>query len=177
MSPRRRAIAAGAAAATALLIWIAVWANHREEPLPSGTTATHIVVEKSARRLTLYRGDVVLRRYEVSLGRSPRGAKEREGDGRTPEGDYVIDYYKLDSGYHRALHVSYPSAADRARAASAGVNPGGLIMIHGLPNGYGWIGRLHLGSDWTVGCIAVTNEEIEEILAATPVGTAITIRP
>ena len=94
------------------------------------------------------------------------GQKHEEGDGRTPEGAYVLDYRKADSAFHRALHISYPSASDTARAQASGVQPGGLIMVHGLPNGLGFVGKLHRLVDWTDGCVAVTNPEIEEIWAA-----------
>lgn len=88
-----------------------------------------------------------------------------------------MDYRKADSSFHRALHLSYPSAADRARAVAQGVDPGGLIMIHGLKNGLGWLGRLHRLFDWTDGCIAVTNPEIEQIWQSVPDGTPIELRP
>lgn len=138
--------------------------------------ADRIVIEKGERRLTLFRGGRILKSYRVSLGRSPVGHKQREGDNRTPEGQYVIDRHNPDSAFHRALHVSYPNAADRARAAEAGVSPGGDIMIHGLPNRLAWVGRLHRVADWTAGCIAVTNPEIEEIYRAVPDGTPVETR-
>jgi murein L,D-transpeptidase YafK len=103
--------------------------------------------------------------------------KEREGDARTPEGLYAIDAKNDRSAYHKALHVSYPNAADRERAKSLGVSPGGAIMIHGLPNGIGWVGAGHRLYDWTLGCIAVTNDEIDEIWKTVPVCTPIEIRP
>ncbi|HET7810353.1 MAG TPA: L,D-transpeptidase family protein, partial [Steroidobacteraceae bacterium] len=146
-------------------------------PLPEGTRADRVVVSKSARSLELYRGSELLRSYPVSLGREPVGPKQREGDGRTPEGRYTLDYRKLDSSFHRALHISYPSPADSASAKSAGLNPGGLIMIHGMRNGLGFLGRLHTWVGWTDGCIAVTNNEIEEILRVVPDGTPIEIKP
>jgi murein L,D-transpeptidase YafK len=139
--------------------------------------ADKILVEKSVRHLTLIRAGKPLRVYRVSLGTHPIGPKEREGDGKTPEGLYVIDKKLMYSGFHRALHVSYPNAADRARAAVLGVSPGGDIMIHGLKNGLGWLGPLHHFSDWTQGCIAVTNAEIEEIWAMVAEGTPVEIVP
>ncbi len=114
--------------------------------------------------------------YRVAIGRGGSGPKRREGDGLTPEGDYVIDARNAASGYHRALHISYPSAADRADAARRGVAPGGDVMIHGLKNGFGWIGRLHRMADWTAGCIALTDEEVDELWRAIPDGTPIEIR-
>ena len=153
------------------------WINRGVDTLPPGVTADRVVVEKAARRLTLLRGDSPLKEYRVALGREPVGAKQVEGDRRTPEGRYTIDWRKLDSDYHLALHISYPNAQDSARARKRGESPGGSIMIHGLPNGLGWIGSAHRATDWTDGCIAVTDAEIEEIWAAVPDGTPIEIRP
>jgi len=134
-----------------------------------------IVVEKTQHTMKLLDHGRVIRTYSVSLGEP--GPKERKGDGRTPEGRYVIDSRNASSKYHRALHVSYPNAADRARARRVGVDPGGDIMIHGLPNGWGTVGKLHLARDWTAGCIAVTDKEIEEIWRLVPNGTVVEIRP
>ncbi|HET9300093.1 MAG TPA: L,D-transpeptidase family protein [Candidatus Polarisedimenticolaceae bacterium] len=146
-------------------------------PLPDGAVADRILIEKAARTLTLFKEGTALKAYHVALGREPVGTKQREGDGRTPEGSYVISGRKEDSAFHRALRISYPSEADLARAQAAGESPGSDIMIHGLKNGLGWLGRLHTTSDWTEGCIAVTNEEIEEIWRAVPDGTPVEIRP
>ncbi|MEY2528096.1 MAG: hypothetical protein QOJ05_186 [Verrucomicrobiota bacterium] len=139
--------------------------------------ADRVLVEKGARRLTLLNRGAILKSYPVALGREPIGAKEEEGDQRTPEGLYRIDFHKRDSDYHLALHVSYPEQRDIERAAARGVSAGSDIMIHGLPNGRGWIGRFHRRSDWTAGCVAVTDFEIEEIYRAVPDGTSIEIRP
>jgi murein L,D-transpeptidase YafK len=139
--------------------------------------ATMIVVEKQARRLNLVRDGRVLKTYEVALGGNPVGHKWQEGDRRTPEGSYVIDFKHPRSRFHLALRVSYPSAEDRARAQQRGLPPGGDVMIHGQPNGLGLLGRFVLGHDWTDGCIAVTNSEIEEIWAMVAVGTPIEIKP
>ena len=153
------------------------WARKAETPLAKGAVADCVLVEKAERRLTLFHGEGVLKTYRVALGREPVGPKQREGDGRTPEGSYVIAGRKADSAFHRALRISYPNQGDLARARAAGQPPGGDIMIHGLKNGLGWLGPLHTSSDWTEGCIAVTNEEIEEIWEAVPDGTAVEIRP
>jgi murein L,D-transpeptidase YafK len=142
----------------------------------SGTTAERLQIDKGARRLVIFADGRAVKSYRISLGRVPEGAKEREGDGRTPEGVYIVDYRKADSDYHRALHISYPDPYDRKRARDLGVSPGGAIMIHGLPNGLGWIGRFHRFSDWTQGCIAVTDKEIEELWRAVPPGTPVEIR-
>lgn len=139
--------------------------------------ADSVVVYKRARKLTLfYRGDSVAT-YFVALGRNPAGPKQRAGDGRTPEGLYRIDARNPKSRYYRALHISYPSASDRARAARRGVPTGGDILIHGLPKAYASFGDRHRAWDWTEGCIAVTDREIDEIYAAVEVGSAIEIRP
>jgi murein L,D-transpeptidase YafK len=147
------------------------------QAVPLGTVADRMVIEKTAHRLSLYIGGRLLKTYKVALGPNAKGPKEREGDGRTPEGTYVIDSRKRDSSFHRALHISYPNNEDRRRARRLGVAPGGAIMIHGLPNGMGAIGKAHLIRDWTQGCIAVTNEEIEEIWRVVPNGTRLEIKP
>jgi murein L,D-transpeptidase YafK len=119
------------------------------QPLPISAQADLLVVEKGQRQLIAYSHGVVLRRYSVSLGSEPSGPKTRQGDGRTPEGRYLIDHHNPSSGFHRALHVAYPSAAESARAHAGGHDPGGEIMVHGLKNGLGWVGRAHRFGDWT----------------------------
>jgi murein L,D-transpeptidase YafK len=143
---------------------------------PAGE-ADRIVVHKARRELLLLRHGEVLKTYRVALGTNPVGPKIREGDRRTPEGLYRIDGRYTKSQYHMALHISYPNPSDRERARRLGVKPGSDILIHGLPNGQGSIGKAHLQSDWTWGCIAVTDEEIEEIWRLVPNGTVIEIRP
>jgi murein L,D-transpeptidase YafK len=139
--------------------------------------ADRIVVNKAKRELLLYHNDKVIRTYKVALGTQPIGPKQRQGDGKTPEGTYTISGRNAASAYHRSLRVSYPNAADLARAKRQHVDPGGDIMIHGLPNGQGFIGAAHRLHDWTVGCIAVTDPEIEEIWALVPDGTPVQINP
>ena len=119
----------------------------------------------------------VIRTYRVALGRGGLAPKQREGDGLTPEGHYVIDARSDHSKYYKSLHLSYPNSADRKRAERQGISPGGAIMIHGLPNGMGWLGARHRLFDWTLGCIAVTDEEIDEVWTLVPVGTPVEIRP
>jgi murein L,D-transpeptidase YafK len=160
-----------------LLLASGTLAEPPRAPLPAGTRADLVVVDKSERRLTLFRRGRELRAYRVALGPSPDGQKRQAGDGKTPEGRYVIDWRNAKSTYHRSLHVSYPNARDRRDAKRRGVDPGGAIMIHGLPRGMGWLGAEHVASDWTLGCIAVTNEEIEEIWRVVNDGTAIEIKP
>jgi murein L,D-transpeptidase YafK len=136
-----------------------------------------ILVEKSAHRLSLFQRGRAVRTYMVALGQQPVGDKVRRGDMRTPEGRFLIEARNPKSRYHRALRISYPDAAHRARARALGVSPGGDIMIHGLPPRQAWVGAAHRDFDWTEGCIAVTNAEIEELWSAVPVGTPIYIKP
>jgi murein L,D-transpeptidase YafK len=139
--------------------------------------ADKILIEKKAHRLTLLRGAVVLRTYNIALGTHAKGPKVCQGDGRTPEGQYIIDGRNQNSHYHRSLHISYPNETDRAAARKQKCNPGGDIFIHGLPNGYGWLGKAHRMYDWTLGCIAVTDQEIEEIWRLVPNKTVVEIKP
>ncbi|HEY7002138.1 MAG TPA: L,D-transpeptidase family protein [Candidatus Udaeobacter sp.] len=153
------------------------YAHHDWHPLPAGTTIDRIVVEKSTKRLSIFRDGREIKSYRIALGRNPVGAKQEEGDMKTPEGIYKIDSRNAQSSFHLALHVSYPSDEDNKRAATRAVSAGSDIMVHGIQNGRGWIGAFHRWKDWTAGCIAVTDEEIEEIWRVTPDGTAIEIRP
>ena len=168
---------AGAPAVLALLIAAAAWYLWPVRPLEPGTRADRLAVIKSERRLILFRGGQVLKTYPVSLGWQPLGPKYCQGDGRTPEGSYVISAKNPHSKYHLALRISYPGPTDRARAEEAACNPGGDIMIHGLPRGLGYLGRFHRFYDWTQGCIALTDLEIEEIYLSVPVGTPVLIEP
>ncbi len=146
------------------------------QPATAPQKADSILILKKDHVLELLKGGKVIRTYKVALGRGGLAPKEREGDGRTPEGHYIIDSRNAESHYHKALHVSYPNEEDRRRAAKLGVAPGGAIMIHGLPNGLGWLGAAHRLYDWTLGCIAVTDEEIDEIWEMAPIGTPVEIR-
>ena len=154
-----------------------VGAHHNWNPLPQNATIDRILVEKSARKLSIFCDGQRIKTYRVALGRCPMGPKEQEGDMKTPEGFYIIDGRNPQSSFHLALHVSYPSDEDNARAAAGGVAPGYDIMIHGLPNGMGWMGAFHRREDWTAGCVALTDEEIEELWRVTPDGTVVEIRP
>jgi murein L,D-transpeptidase YafK len=145
--------------------------------LAADARADKVVVSKKDHTLELFDHGKLLKKYKVALGGELTGRKGRQGDHRTPEGFYVLDRRNEHSQFYRSLHISYPNAEDRARAQKAGVNPGGDIMVHGLPNGYGWIGGRHRLRDWTDGCIAVTNEEMDEIWRTVPNGTPIEIRP
>lgn len=157
------------------LLGIIIWL-HYQTPPPQGK-ADKILVEKSARQLSLLTQNKILKTYSVSLGFQPEGKKQQEGDGRTPEGVYTIDYKNPDSRYHLSLHVSYPDANDKKNAENLGVSAGGNIMIHGMKNGYGYIGKFHRFKDWTAGCIAVTDNEMDEIWQAVDEGTVIEIKP
>jgi murein L,D-transpeptidase YafK len=135
-----------------------------------------IVILKTNHKLLLMSGTTVVKTYPVALGRGGLGAKQVQGDHKTPEGTYRIDSRLQASRFHRALHISYPNDADRARAKSLGADPGGSIMIHGIRNGLGWLGPTHRWIDWTDGCIAVTDSEIEEIWRLVPDDTPVEIR-
>ena len=139
--------------------------------------ADRILIEKRERRLSLISKGKVLKTYHIALGGNPIGPKEKQGDNKTPEGTYIIDARNKNSRYHLSLHISYPNEKDKKRAKERGVSPGGDIMIHGIKNGFSWVGDLHTEVDWTKGCIAVTDEEIEEIDKLAPNGTIVEIRP
>jgi murein L,D-transpeptidase YafK len=139
--------------------------------------ADHIVLHKKARTMELMRAGQALKTYKIALGGEPVGPKTRQGDHRTPEGVYVIDSRNAHSQFHRSLHISYPNTAGREHARKLGIATGGDIYIHGLPNGYGFIGAAHRARDWTDGCIAVTDHEIEEIWSLVENGTPVEIRP
>lgn len=139
--------------------------------------ADRIIVHKKSRTMDLMRSGQILKTYRIALGGEPVGRKVRRGDHRTPEGVYVIDRRNSQSQFHRSLHISYPNAEDKERAKRLGVSPGGDIFIHGLPNGYGWIGAAHRAKDWTDGCVAVTDHEIEEIWLLVDNGTPVEIWP
>lgn len=124
-----------------------------------------------------YSGNELLKTYDIALGKNPVGHKEYEGDTKTPEGTYTINARNPHSGYHKNLGVSYPNEADKAHAVKLGKSPGGDIKIHGLKNGRGYIGKFHRTKNWTNGCIAVTNDEVDELYAAVVTGAVIEILP
>jgi murein L,D-transpeptidase YafK len=146
-------------------------------PLHAQSHADRIIVHKKARTMELMHAGRAIKTYKIALGGDPIGPKTRQGDHRTPEGVYVIDARNAHSQFRRSLHISYPNAADREHARKLGVSPGGDIYIHGLPNGYGFVGAAHRARDWTDGCIAVTDQEIEEIWNLVDNGTPVEIRP
>jgi lipoprotein-anchoring transpeptidase ErfK/SrfK len=145
--------------------------------LPGNFLADSIVVEKGERRLTLYYRGVAVKKYRVALGRNPVGDKMSIGDYRTPEGMYYIIGRNPASRFYKSLAISYPDAEHEERAAELGVHPGGNIMIHGLPAHQAKLGAAHVLADWTEGCIAVTNAEIDELWRAVEMGAAIQIKP
>lgn len=142
-----------------------------------GIPVDTIMVRKGERRMDLMARGRVVRTYRIALGWNPVGHKVREGDGRTPEGAYIIDWRNPNSSFHRSLHISYPRRTDQATAAGLGVDPGGAIMIHGLPNRATADIVGHPYEDWTNGCIAVTSEEMDEIWHLVADGTVIYILP
>jgi murein L,D-transpeptidase YafK len=136
-----------------------------------------IVVEKSKRTMTLLKHEKEVKTYKIALGRDPIGPKVRMGDKKTPEGVYFVDYKVRKSVYHRALHLSYPNPDDMERAKSLRVPPGGSIMIHGLKPDKLWMGDVQYLFNWTNGCIALTNDEIEEVWELVSTWTPVEIRP
>lgn len=140
-------------------------------------TIDKIQVVKHKRRMFLYSAGRVVKEYRISLGKNPIGHKLEQGDNRTPEGTYHIDWRNPESAFYLSLRISYPNDEDVARARERGVNPGGMIMIHGLPNGKAHMVNTHRSTDWTNGCIALTNNEMEELWAIVPTGTPIEIKP
>ncbi len=162
-------------AAFALCLITACAPVERSADLPGDARANFILVDKSDRTLTLYNGGTVLKTYtDLQFGDAPKGHKQFEGDERTPEGRYTIDTRNPNSAYHLSLRISYPNAQDRAFAAARGRSPGGDIFLHGQPNALP-MGRIP--GDWTDGCIALSNQEIEELWGAISDGTPIEIRP
>jgi tetratricopeptide (TPR) repeat protein len=135
-----------------------------------------VLIEKQKRQLTLISKGEAIKTYTIALGANPVGPKERQGDNKTPEGNYIIESRNMHSDYHLSLRISYPNERDKNRAKELGVNPGGDIMIHGAKNDLFRLDRFSKTIDWTEGCIAVTNQEIEEIARLVPDGTPVEIR-
>jgi murein L,D-transpeptidase YafK len=170
---RRTAILLCLAAATSLV----ACGGAPSKPAPTAQTVDKVIVKKSERKMQLIKGGEVIREYRVALGAAPRGHKFQEGDERTPIGDYVLDWRNARSNYYKSIHVSYPNERDKALAKLLGITPGGMIMVHGMPN--------HIQSpvvraeyarrDWTDGCIAVQDNEMDEIWRMVRDGTPIRI--
>lgn len=134
-----------------------------------------VKVDKSANKMYLLEGEKVIKEYHVALGENPKGHKQQEGDERTPEGTYTLDYKKEDSAFYRAMHISYPNQQDIESAKQRGVSPGGFIMIHGQKNGLEWMAPISQNFNWTNGCIALTNTEMDEFMRLVAIGTKIHI--
>jgi murein L,D-transpeptidase YafK len=139
--------------------------------------ADRVLVLKKEHTLQLLRQGRVIKTYKVALGGDPIGPKTQQGDHKTPEGIYVLNFRNARSQFYKSIHISYPNEHDREQARQKDVSPGGDVFVHGLPNGYGAISAAHRLKDWTDGCIAVTDEEMDEIWAAVVDGTPIEIRP
>jgi murein L,D-transpeptidase YafK len=148
-----------------------------EPALPSTKKIDTLIVIKHKGIMEAYADDELIKTYKVSIGQHPVGDKEFEGDKKTPEGSYRINDKNPNSGYYKNLGVSYPNAGDIKEAKAKGLSPGGEIKIHGLKNGIGFIGKFHRFINWTAGCIAVTNEEMDELYEAIEVDTPIIIKP
>lgn len=158
------------------LLGLLIYAHGFYKELPPDARGDRVVVNKLKRRMAVFSQGETVRVYRIALGKVPRGAKRRQGDQKTPEGEYIIDYRNAGSVCHRSLHISYPNEEDTKQAIMNGYSPGGDITIHGLPNGFGFVGRLHRWFDWTSGCIAVTNREIEELWRILPADVPIVIK-
>ena len=150
------------------------YSSRRCNPAPEPRVHS-LKVDKSERLLFAYRNGRLVRVFRVALGRGGLGPKQRQGDGRVPEGRYLISAHNPRSAFHLSLRIGYPTPEQVAAAARQGISPGGDIMIHGLPNGRGAIGSRHTMADWTDGCIALTDPEIEWLYRAVRVGTPIEI--
>ena len=177
MNPRCYRLSARALLAALLFVMAGGYARAEMSIDAPLVVADSVLVVKSERKLYLLKNGEVLRAFDVALGLMPRGPKEREGDSRTPEGKYFLETRNADSNFFLSIKVSYPNAADRARAAKMGVDPGGQIMIHGWPNEPKRDPAYYRSSDWTDGCIAVSNSDMVDIWLMTRESTPIEIRP
>jgi murein L,D-transpeptidase YafK len=139
--------------------------------------ADMVLVNKSESKLYLMKNEGIIKIYHVAFGENPKGHKKQQGDERTPEGEYILDYNNVDSSFYKSIPISYPNEEDKKRANEVGVDPIGLIMIHGQKNGLDFLGFITQRFNWTDGCIAVKNSEMDEIWQAVDVGTPIEIKP
>ena len=160
-----------------LLIAVQFYYFLPEKKIAADAVIDRIMVFKSDERMEVYSGDQLLKTYSISIGKNSKGDKEYEGDKRTPEGTYIINDKNPNSGYHKNLGISYPNESDKKEAKQNGVSPGGEIKIHGIRDGLGFIGKFHRFMNWTAGCIALTNDEVDELYQHVPLGTPITISP
>jgi murein L,D-transpeptidase YafK len=143
--------------------------------MPGHAGVDLVKVDKSERTMYLMQGNTIVKQYHVALGAAPKGHKQQEGDEKTPEGEYTLDYKKEDSAFYRAMHISYPNENDKTNAKRFGVSPGGFIMVHGQRNWLGWLAPISQRFNWTNGCIALTNSEMDEFMELVKVGTKIHI--
>jgi len=167
----------GAKRALAILFAVLFWPAGAFLSQGTQQKADRIEIHKAEHVMNLFHAGKVIKTYKVALSTVPVGAKEREGDHKVPEGEYIVDRKNPHSQFHLALHISCPNTVDRERARRLGVRPGGDIEIHGLGPKWGFLGAAHRQVDWTDGCIAVTNAEIEEIFALVDTGTTLQIFP
>lgn len=148
---------------------------------PSAASAAQkadmVRVVKSKKRLYLIRDDAVFATFRVKFGADPKGHKVQQGDEKTPEGLYYLTYKNSNSAYYKSIHISYPNAEDKEKARKLGVDPGGDIMIHGQPNGYEWATFFMQMVNWTDGCVALTNKDMDKVWDAIEPGTPIEILP
>lgn len=159
------------------IVTISVYLFIPEEPLPPHTSIDSIFIYKSQRKMLVYAKGKLVKTYSISLGKNPSGAKNFEGDQKTPEGIYLINDKNSQSQFYKNLGISYPNEKDIEKSKKTGKSPGGNIKIHGIRNGFGFIGKLHRYVDWTSGCIAVTNNEIDELYSSVLIGAKIEIIP
>lgn len=160
-----------------LFVGLLIYYFYPEGKLPKSAQVDSIIIYKSKRELLVYSKGKLLKKYKIALGRNPIGAKAFEGDRKTPEGIYYINDKNPTSGWHKNLGISYPNAVDRKRAKQLGKATGGDIKIHGLQNKRGFVGKFHRWKDWTLGCIALTDNEVDELYRAVKIGTPIEIKP
>jgi murein L,D-transpeptidase YafK len=139
--------------------------------------ADAVLVIKSEKRLYLMNKGERVASFHVTFGQNPKGHKIKRGDGRTPEGHYILDYKNPNSKFYKSIHISYPNAVDRANAQHLGVSPGGDIMIHGQKNSWGWASPIVQLFSWTNGCIALSDSDMDKVWDAVDPGTPIEIRP
>ena len=160
-----------------LFAGLIVYYFYPDDKLADNIQIDNIVVYKSKREMLVFSNGQLLTTYKISLGKQPVGAKEFEGDKKTPEGIYFINDKNPNSSYHKNLGISYPNKNDIENAKKIGKSAGRDIKIHGLRNKMGFIGKFHRWFDWTLGCIAVTNDEIDELYKTIKIGTPIEIKP
>jgi murein L,D-transpeptidase YafK len=160
-----------------LVLLLFIYYIFPEKKLNENVQIDKIVVNKSKRELLVFSNNNLLKSYTISLGKSPDGDKQFEGDNKTPEGIYFINGKNSESGYHKSIAISYPNNEDRKYANKIGKSPGGDIKIHGIKNGFSRLGKFHRWIDWTKGCIAVKDDEIEELYKSVKIGTPIEINP